>query len=126
MTYQISRPPRHPWRKQHYKHIADKPTFNVHFLDDFGTFAGNLAKAINNMGIAYKKALVSTTAPSPRNHEPGESIRLPAASIAGLMDVDAEAQFRYPDAMGDDAWQYRQSFADGAKWAMRIIVKENQ
>jgi hypothetical protein len=126
MTYHISRPPRHPWRKQHYKHITDKPASNVHFLDGFGTFAGNLAKAMNNMGIAYKKALAGTTAPSSRDHEPGESIRLPAASIAGLMDVDVEAQFRYPDVSDEDAWMYRQCFVEGAKWAAATAMKENR
>lgn len=120
----ISMPPAHPWEKQHYRHVADPPTFNVHVFDAFGTFAGNMVRAISNMGNAYRTALADTTAPSSRDREPDGSIRLPAATIACLMDVDAEAQFRYPDASGDDAWVYRQCFVAGAKWAAKTIMKE--
>lgn len=126
MTYQISRPPKHPWRKQHYKHIADTPAFNLHALDAFGTFAGNLAKAINNMGNAYKTALADTATSPSWDREPGKPIHLPADTISKLMDVDAEAQFRYPDVSDENAWMYRQCFVDGAKWAAATAMKENR
>lgn len=126
MTYQISRSPRHPWQKQHYKHIADKPTFNVHLFDAFGTFAGNMAKAMNNMGIAYRTALADATVSPAQNHGHDDSVRLHADMISKLMDVDAEAQFRYPDVSNENAWIYRQCFTEGAKWAATTAMKENR
>lgn len=126
MTYHISLPPKHPWQKQHYQHIADKPTCNVHLLDAFGTFVGNLAKTMNNMGIAYKKALADTTDPPSHDHQPADHVALTPASITGLMDVDAEAQFRYPDVSDENAWMCRQCFVDGAKWAAATAMKENR
>ncbi|MEE8739026.1 MAG: hypothetical protein SOI66_09005 [Bifidobacterium sp.] len=122
----ISMPPAHPWEKQHYRHVADPPTFNVHALDAFGTFAGNMVRAINNMGNAYRTALADAAAPPSRDHGPAEPIRFPATVIAGLMDVDAEAQFRYPDVSDENAWMYRQCFTEGAKWAVRTAMKENR
>lgn len=61
MTCHISRPPKHPWRKQHYKHISDAPAFDIHCFDALGTFAGNLARVFGNMGHAYAKALTAAT-----------------------------------------------------------------
>jgi hypothetical protein len=126
MTYHISHPPKHPWQKQHYQHVADKPTFNVHLFDALGTFAGNMAKAMNNMGNAYRTALADTAAPSSCGHGHAEPIRLPAGTVVGLMDVDAEAQFRYPDVSDENAWMYRQCFVEGAKWAATTVMKENR
>jgi hypothetical protein len=61
MNNHISKPPVHQWQKQRYKHIAATPTFDTHCLDAFGTFAGNIQKAIDNMTTAYTKALTTTT-----------------------------------------------------------------
>jgi hypothetical protein len=110
-------PPAHAWEKQHYRHVADLPTFNVHVFDAFGTFAGNMVRAISNMGNAYRTALADIASPSSRDHEPDEPIRMPAATIDGLMDVGAG---------GVGAGVYHQCFVAGAKWAAKTITKGNR
>lgn len=129
MPTTISRPPIHPWKKTHYQHIADTPKFDTHFLDALGTFAGNLQKALTNMGATYTKALTNNpTQQNRRSQEDTSDMRpqLRADTIIRLMDVDAEAQFRYPDASSEEAWAHRECFVDGAKWATSTIARENQ